>query len=120
MQTGSRLERAVAGTAGYFTVPPAGPPVQVECKFFGPFRDDIDVETVQWELADGATAGDLLRDIEATYPELAGRLVDEGAGTTAGPTVVSLNEKNIKHLDGLDTGLSAGDVVRLVPSVYGG
>jgi molybdopterin synthase sulfur carrier subunit len=94
--------------------------VQVECKFFGPFRDDVEVERVDWELSDGATVGDLLRDVEATYPVLAGRLVDEEAESTAGQTVVSLNEKNVRHIEGLDTTLSEGDVIRLVPSVYGG
>lgn len=94
--------------------------MQVECKFFGPFRDDVEVDRVGWELPDGATAGDLLRDLEAEYPDLAGRLVDEDGGTTAGQTVVTLDGKNVKHLDGLDTPLSEGDVVRLVPSVYGG
>lgn len=94
--------------------------MQVVCKFFGPFRDDVEVERVEWELPEDATAGDLLRDVESTYPVLEGRLVDEAEETTAGQTVVSLNEKNIRHLDGLATELSEGDVVRLVPSVYGG
>lgn len=94
--------------------------MQVECKFFGPFRDDIEVDRVDWAVRENATAGDLLRDLEAEYPELAGRLVDEDGGTTAGQTVVTLDGKNVKHLDGLDTPLSEGDVVRLVPSVYGG
>ena len=94
--------------------------VQVECKFFGPFRDDVGVERVDWELSADATVGDLLRDVEATYPVLEGRLVDEEAASTAGQTVVSVDEKNVRHLDGLDTALEAGDVVRLVPSVYGG
>lgn len=94
--------------------------MQVECKFFGPFRDDVGIERIEWELPDGATAGDLLRAIEVEYPELAGRLVDEDADSTAGQTVVTLEGKNVKHLDGLDTELGDGDVVRLVPSVYGG
>lgn len=94
--------------------------MQVECKFFGPFRDDVEIDRVEWDLPDAATAGDLLRDLEATYPVLEGRLVDEEAGSTAGQTVVSINEKNVRHLAGLETGLEEGDVVRLVPSVYGG
>lgn len=94
--------------------------MNVECRLFGPFRDDVGEEHVGGEYDEGTTAGDLLRDLEGRYDELAGRLVDEDAATTAGPTVVTLNEKNIKHLDGLETELEAGDVVRIVPSVYGG
>lgn len=94
--------------------------MNVECRLFGPFRDAVGEEHVGGEYAVGTTAGDLLRDLEATYDELDGRLVDEEKDTTAGQTVVSLNEKNIKHRDGLETVLDDGDVVRIVPSVYGG
>lgn len=94
--------------------------MNVECRLFGPFRDAVGEEHVGGEYAVGTTAGDLLRDLEATYDELGGRLVDEEKDTTAGQTVVSLNEKNIKHRDGLETVLEDGDVVRIVPSVYGG
>ncbi len=94
--------------------------VQVECKLFGPFRDDAGVEDVGGEYDPGTTVGALLRDLEAAYPSLDGRLVDEEAGETEGSTVVTVDEKNVTHLDGLDTELDDGDVVRIVPSVYGG
>lgn len=94
--------------------------MNVECRLFGPFRDDVGEEQVGGEYDEGVTAGDLLRELEAAYEELAGRLVEEAGQTTAGPTVVTVNEKNVKHIDGLDTELEDGDVVRIVPSVYGG
>lgn len=94
--------------------------MQIECKLFGPFRDNVGVEDVGGEYDPGATVGELLWELEAAYPTLDGQLVDEDSATTAGSTVVSLNEKNVKHLDGLETELSAGDAVRIVPSVYGG
>ncbi|MFB6221936.1 MAG: ubiquitin-like small modifier protein 1 [Halolamina sp.] len=94
--------------------------MNVECRLFGPFRDDVGEEHVGGEYDEGTTAGDLLRNLEGEYEELAGRLVDEDAETTAGATVVTLNEKNITHIDGLDTELEDGDTVRIVPSVYGG
>lgn len=94
--------------------------MNVECRLFGPFRDDVGGEHVGGEYAAGTAAGDLLRELEAEYDELDGRLVDEEAGTTAGATVVTLNEKNVTHIDGLDTELTDGDTVRIVPSVYGG
>jgi len=94
--------------------------VQVECKLFGPFRDDAGVENVGGEYDPGTAVGEILRELEAEYPSLDGRLVDDEAGETAGATVVTINEKNITHLDGLQTELAAGDTVRIVPSVYGG
>ncbi|KPN32068.1 MoaD family protein [Halolamina pelagica] len=94
--------------------------MQVECKLFGPFRDDAGVEDVGGEYDPGTTVGEILRELEAAYPSLAGRIVDEEADETAGSTVVTINEKNVTHLDGLATELSEGDTVRIVPSVYGG
>ena len=94
--------------------------MQVECTLFGPFRDDAGVEDVGGEYDPGTTIGELLRELEADYPSLEGRIVDPDGDGTEGSTVVSVNEKNINHLAGLDTELEAGDVVRIVPSVYGG
>jgi molybdopterin synthase sulfur carrier subunit len=96
------------------------PVVQVDCKLFGPFRDDAGVEDVGGEYDPDTTVGELLRSLESEYPSLDGRLVDEEAGETAGSTVVTVDEKNVTHLHGLDTELEDGDVVRIVPSVYGG
>lgn len=107
-------------TAGYFSTHTNHSRVQVECKLFGPFRDDAGVENVGGEYDAGTTVGELLRKLEDDYQSLEGRLVDEEEATTAGPTVVTLNKKNVKHLDGLETTISDGDTVRIVPSVYGG
>ncbi|WP_284013963.1 MoaD family protein [Halobaculum litoreum] len=93
--------------------------IEVECRLFGPFREDAGVDAVVRETT-ATTVGGLLRELERDYPALAGRLVDEAAGTTAGSTVVTKAKKNVRHLDGLDTPLTDGDVIRLVPSVYGG
>ena len=93
--------------------------MQLECRFFGPFRDATGEKTVHFE-PDGETIGDLLADLESTYPGLEGELMaDDGTGL-AGDTVVSLNKRNVTHIDGLETELEDGDVIRLVPSVYGG
>lgn len=93
--------------------------VQLECVFFGPFRDAVGRKTVVHE-TDAATVGDLLAELEVTYPELAGDLLDERGDGLAGDTVVTVNERNVVHREGLETGLEADDVIRLVPSVYGG
>lgn len=93
--------------------------VQLECVFFGPFRDAVGEKTVRHE-TDAGTVGDLLVDLEATYPDLEGELVAEDGDGLAGDTVVTRNERNVRHEDGLETTLEAGDVIRLVPSVYGG
>jgi molybdopterin synthase sulfur carrier subunit len=91
--------------------------VQVECRFFGPFREDVGVERERRE-TDAETVGALLSELEAAYPELDGRLVGEDG--PAGSTVVTKEKRDVRHLDGLETELEDGDVIRLVPSVYGG
>ncbi|MDQ2051889.1 ubiquitin-like small modifier protein 1 [Natronolimnohabitans sp. A-GB9] len=95
--------------------------MELECVFFGPFRDAVGQKTVRYE-TDAATVGELLADLEASYPDLEGQLVVDPEEPTAlaGDTVVTKNTRNVAHLDGLETGLEDGDVIRLVPSVYGG
>ncbi|MFB1062450.1 MoaD/ThiS family protein [Natrinema sp. H-ect4] len=94
------------------------PTVQLECVFFGPFRDAVGEKTVFYE-TDAETVGELLVELEAAYP-LEGELVaDDGEGL-AGDTVVTRDTKNVVHIDGLETELAADSVIRLVPSVYGG
>lgn len=91
--------------------------MQVECIFFGPFREDVGEATVRRE-TDAETVGELLRELEADYPVLEGRLVD--GDELAGRTVVTKAKKDVRHLEGLETPLEEGDVIRLTPSVYGG
>lgn len=91
--------------------------MQIECVFFGPFRESVGEKTVHLE-TDGSTVGDLLRDLEATYPSLEGDLVD--GDSLAGSTVITADKRDVRHLDGLETELDESTVYRLVPSVYGG
>lgn len=91
--------------------------MQIECVFFGPFRESVGEKTVRVE-TEGETVGDLLRDLEDTYPALEGELVD--GDSFAGSTVVTADKRDVRHLDGLETELDETAVYRLVPSVYGG
>lgn len=91
--------------------------MQIECVFFGPFREDVGEKTVRVE-PDGETIGDLLIELEDRFRKLDGRLV--AGDDLAGQTVVTKNKTNVRHLDGLSTPLEEGDVIRLTPSVYGG
>ncbi|ADD04154.1 MoaD family protein [Natrialba magadii ATCC 43099] len=86
---------------------------------FGPFRDTVGEKTIHHETT-AETVGDLLREFEDEYPGLSGELVDEDAKALAGDTVVTMDKKNVTHIDGLATELREGAVIRLVPSVYGG
>ncbi|SEH47274.1 MoaD family protein [Halopenitus malekzadehii] len=91
--------------------------MQVECRFFGPFREEVGERSVEIT-TDAETYGDLLAELEDRYPGLSGRLIADGS--LVGEIAVTRNRKNIRHLEGPDTRLTDGDVVRLTPSVYGG
>lgn len=91
--------------------------MQVECVFFGPFRDEVGEKTVARE-TDAATVGELLAEIEASYPGLEGRLLD--GEEVVSEVAVTLNDTHVQHIGGADTELSEGDVVRMTPAVYGG
>lgn len=93
--------------------------MQLECVFFGPFRDAVGEKTVFYD-TDAETVGELLVEIEADYPGLEGELVADDGDGLAGDTVVTRNTKNVVHIDGLETTVESDDVIRLVPSVYGG
>ncbi len=88
--------------------------MQIECAFFGPFRETVGRKTVQWE-TDATTAGELLAELEAEYGL---SVVDDGA-VRDGLTVTH-NGKYLAHRDGLDTELVDGDVIRFTNAVYGG
>ncbi|MGM0604941.1 MAG: ubiquitin-like small modifier protein 1 [Halobacteriota archaeon] len=91
--------------------------MRVDCRFFGPFREDTDEKRIELR-TDATTYGELLETIANRYPELDGKLVFEGE--LVGEVVVTKNGRNIRHLDGLETRVESGDVVRMIPSVYGG
>lgn len=105
--------------------------MEIECRFFGPFREAAGEKEVALSVDSGRADGDgdgifadtyreLLAALESRYPDLDGRLLDEAGTDLAGRTVVTRNKTDLRHLDGLDTPVEDGDVVRLIPSVYGG
>ena len=68
--------------------------------------------------AEGATLADLISDLDAKYPGLADRVTDD-AGLRRFVNVY-LNDEDVRFLDGLQTALSDGDSVTILPAVAGG
>jgi molybdopterin synthase sulfur carrier subunit len=100
------------------TLPPQGRGVQVECHLFGPYRESVGQKELRREVDAGATLGDLLAALEDEYDGLAGELLD--GDELDGTTVITVNGKHARHVNGAATELDEGDVVRLTPPVYGG
>jgi sulfur-carrier protein len=68
---------------------------------------------------DGATVGDVLKALDGTHPGFADRLFDD-TGKLRRFVNVFVAEEDIRFLDGVDTPVTAGQVVSIVPAVAGG
>jgi molybdopterin converting factor small subunit len=68
---------------------------------------------------DGDTVGAVLADLERAHPGFRERLFDE-AGTLRRFVNVFVADEDVRFLDGLDTAVSDGATVSIVPAVAGG
>jgi sulfur-carrier protein len=69
--------------------------------------------------AQGSSLGTLIDDLDAKHPGLKGRLVtDDGALHRF--VNVYVNDEDVRFTGALDTGLSDGDEVTILPAVAGG
>lgn len=69
--------------------------------------------------ADGSTVGELISNIERSYPGFASRVVDEN-GDLRRFVNVYLNDEDVRYLGGKDTALKDGDSVSFLPALAGG
>lgn len=68
---------------------------------------------------DGATVGEVLKQLEANHPGFAARLYDD-QGQLRRFVNVFVADEDIRFLQGLDTPVAQGQVVSIVPAVAGG
>jgi sulfur-carrier protein len=69
--------------------------------------------------ADGASLGSLVDDLDARFPGLKARLVTD-QGSLHRFVNVYVNDEDVRFTGALDTGLSDGDEVTILPAVAGG
>jgi molybdopterin synthase sulfur carrier subunit len=69
--------------------------------------------------ADGSSLATLIDDLDAKHPGLKGRLVTD-AGSLHRFVNVYVNDEDVRFTGALDTGLSDGDEVTILPAVAGG
>ena len=67
----------------------------------------------------GQTVRAALKDIERSQPTLYRNVCDE-TGTLRPHLNVFVNSDNVRDLDGIDTTLTPGDVLTILPAVSGG
>jgi sulfur-carrier protein len=68
--------------------------------------------------AEGATVRALVDDLEAKYPGIKDRLLDEKGVRRF--VNLYLGEEDIRFLEGLDTAVKADDQLTIVPAIAGG
>lgn len=68
---------------------------------------------------DGATVGDVLKNLDATHPGFADRLLDDDGGLRRFVNVFVADD-DVRYLRGLDTPVPDGETVAIIPAVAGG
>ena len=87
---------------------------------------EVRIPTILRNLTDGAkavegkggTLDELILDLESRHPGLRDRLVDDKGLRRF--VNVYLNDEDVRFLGGLDTAVSDGDTVTVLPAVAGG
>ena len=69
--------------------------------------------------AEGSTVGEVFADLSAQHPGLKDNLVGED-GSLHKFVNVYRNDDDIRYLDALDTKVTDGDVISILPAVAGG
>jgi sulfur-carrier protein len=69
--------------------------------------------------ADGSTLADVLDSLDASYPGIKGRIVDED-GSLRRFVNVYVGNDDVRFLDGLDTSVADGTQISVIPAVAGG
>ena len=68
---------------------------------------------------DSSTLGEMVEKLDSNYPGFKARLIDE-AGELRYFVNIYLNGEDVRFLQGMDTTMSSGDEVSIVPAVAGG
>lgn len=69
--------------------------------------------------AEGDTIGEVLADLQRSYPALAGHMINP-EGKLHRFVNVYVNDDDVRYLEKLDTMVEDGDVVSILPAVAGG
>ena len=69
--------------------------------------------------ADGSTIAELIEHVANTYPEFREKVVAED-GQLHRFINVYCNDEDVRYLQGMDTAVSDGDTVSILPAVAGG
>ena len=80
---------------------------------------EVRLPTLLRPQADGATVGEVFGELTTRYPGMSGQLVDDQGGLHKFVNVYC-NDDDIRYLEQLDTLVTDGDVISILPAVAGG
>jgi sulfur-carrier protein len=69
--------------------------------------------------AEGSTVGEVVKDLASRFPAMSAHLLDD-AGNLQRFVNVYVNDEDIRYLDKIDTPVSEGDEITILPAVAGG
>jgi molybdopterin synthase sulfur carrier subunit len=69
--------------------------------------------------ADGTTLSEILDSLDASYPGIKGRIIDD-EGSLRRFVNVYVGNDDVRFLDGLDTAIGEGTQISVIPAVAGG
>jgi molybdopterin synthase sulfur carrier subunit len=92
--------------------------MKVHLKAFASFKDILGNEK-DVDVKEGSSFGELLKDLSSKNTKLKDAVFDE-TGQLRDYVILMKNRKSIEHMEGLNTKLSEGDEVAILPPVAGG
>ena len=90
--------------------------MSVQVNVTATLRTLVGAKSVQVE---GATISELLENLDARFPGFKKQISDSAGGLHRFVNIY-LNDEDIRYLNALDTQLSEGDVVSILPALAGG
>ena len=71
-------------------------------------------------IEEGVTIGDLMRKLGSEHPAFGDIIFDTQTDKLSGDVMIVLNDRIVEALEGLDTNIEDGDIIKLLPVIAGG
>ncbi|MEM3553106.1 MAG: ubiquitin-like small modifier protein 1 [Candidatus Bathyarchaeia archaeon] len=94
--------------------------MKVKLKLYGDLKAKANKNEIEFNMLEGAKVKDLLLIISKEFNEEFKEALLDSSGKLKPTIIMLVNGRNIDFINKLETQLTDGDVVSLVPAVFGG
>lgn len=94
--------------------------MKVKLKLYGDLKAKANKNEIEFNMLEGAKVKDLLFIISKEFNEEFKEALLDSSGKLKPTIIMLVNGRNIDFINKLETQLTDGDVVSLVPAVFGG